>query len=127
MAADATPAPARRSLPLALMEDLRDLDLDMSLKEAAAVLYVAENDGISLSELRWVIRETPSTASRIVARLSGGLGDRPGLNLLWHSPWEVDSRVRCLHLTPVARELLARAWSRAGRDPRRDGLVLAPP
>ncbi|HYC05259.1 MAG TPA: MarR family transcriptional regulator [Azospirillaceae bacterium] len=110
-----TPQPRRgqRSLPLDLMEELRRLDEDMSLKEAAALLYVAENEGLSLSELRWVMRVTPSTVSRVVARLSDGLNGRPGLGLLEVGPWPSDARVRCVRLSAEARQLLGRVWRRA--------------
>ena len=114
MTADAqAPRRGQRSLPLDLMEELRRLDPDMSLKEAAALLYVAENEGISLGELRWVMRVSQCTVSRVVARLSQGLGGRPGLELLEVAPWPGDARVRCVQLTARARQMLARVWRRA--------------
>ncbi|AUN33136.1 hypothetical protein [Niveispirillum cyanobacteriorum] len=105
---------ARRSLPLELLERLRDLDRDVSLKEALALLYVAENDGISLSELRWIMRDTPSTVSRIICRLGAGLDGKAGLYLIEQSTWAHDARVRCLHLTQTAQLLLDSVWQQAG-------------
>lgn len=114
MPANRNEAPARRSLPLALLEKLRELDREISLKEALALLYVAENDGISLSELRWIMRDTPSTVSRIIGRLGAGLDGKPGLELIQQSTWPHDARVRCLHLTEVAQAMLDGVWQQAG-------------
>ncbi|QJE72453.1 hypothetical protein HHL28_04485 [Aerophototrophica crusticola] len=61
----------QRSTPLEVLELFREWDPDVSLKAACAFLYVAENEGISISELAFLLRTSLSTATRVVAALGG--------------------------------------------------------
>ncbi|MFM2041970.1 MAG: hypothetical protein RLY86_546 [Pseudomonadota bacterium] len=91
----------RKNTPLEVIELFRDWYPDASLKSACAFLYVAENEGISMSELAFLLKTSLSTATRIAAALSGG---RNGL--LEVRPWPGDGRVRTVHLSPRGRTLM---------------------
>ncbi len=90
----------QRSTPLEVLELFREWDPDVSLKAACAFLYVAENEGISISELAFLLRTSLSTATRVVAALGG-----PGSGLVEVRPWPSDGRVRTVHLSPFGRQM----------------------
>lgn len=93
----------RRSTPLEVIEMFRTWHPDVSIKTACAFLYVAENEGISISELAYLLKTSLSTATRIVAALA-----EPGKALLEVRPWPDDGRVRTVHLSGTGRDFMDR-------------------
>jgi len=94
-----------RSTPLEVLELFRTWDPEVSLKAACAFLYVAENEGLSISELAYLLRTSASTATRVVAQLASPSPEEPE-PLLEVRPWPGDGRVRTVHLGARGRELL---------------------
>src|SRR5215217_4375573 len=72
------PPVRRRSTILAAIEAFRRLDRGISLTNVLVFLYVAENEGLSVSELALASQLTSSTASRSVRSL-GRRGARGAL------------------------------------------------
>ena len=105
-----TPAAAlrRRNTGLDIMERLRAQGDGMTFNAMLVFMYVAENEGINVSDLARVCRMTEATASRSARAqgrksLAGSLP--PYLGLLELQPDPHDGRGRLLFLSDKGRDL----------------------
>jgi len=109
MSPASAPAPTRRrNAVLDTMERLRDLGDGMTFNAMLVFMYVAENEGINVSELAQICRMTEATASRSARALAapespGALPPSLGLVELRQDPF--DGRGRLLFLTAAGRRL----------------------
>jgi DNA-binding MarR family transcriptional regulator len=98
----------RRNTGLDIMERLRAQGEGMTFNAMLVFMYVAENEGINVSDLARVCRMTEATASRSARAqaapgVAGGLP--PHLGLLELRPDPHDGRGRLLFLSDKGREL----------------------
>lgn len=101
-------ASRRRNAVLETMERLRALGDGMTLNAMLVFMYVAENEGINVSELAQICRTTEATASRSARALAApdspaALPPALGLIELRQDPF--DGRGRLLFLTAGGRRL----------------------
>ncbi len=99
----------RRSPLLACLEALRTLDENMSLRAASALLYVSENDGISVTELAGVMGVNVAGVSRKLAYLAAL--DPPMVSYVVPD----DNRLRLAVLTPDGERVVARLQGLVGQ------------
>ena len=98
----------RRNSGLDIMERLRAQGDGMTFNAMLVFMYVAENEGINVSDLARVCRMTEATASRSArAQAAPGVpgGLPPYLGLLDLRPDPYDGRGRLLFLSDKGREL----------------------
>ena len=98
----------RRNSVLECLERCRRLVRPMSLSHVVIFLYVAENQGLNVTELADVCRTTTATASRTArALMAEGAMDAlpPFFGLLEAHPNPQDSKGRVLFLTKSGRRL----------------------
>lgn len=98
----------RRNTGLDIMERLRAQGDGMTFNAMLVFMYVAENEGINVSDLARVCRMTEATASRSArAQAAPGVpgGLPPHLGLLELKPDPYDGRGRLLFLSARGREL----------------------
>ena len=98
----------RRNTGLDIMERLRAQGEGMTFNAMLVFMYVAENEGINVSDLARVCRMTEATASRSArAQAAPGVpgGLPPHLGLLELRPDPYDGRGRLLFLSDRGREL----------------------
>src|SRR5262249_18572735 len=105
------PAMRTRSALLQAMHAFKALDIRLSLNEAIAFLYVAENEGLSAQEVADLAGMTQSTASRSLRALgpAGSPWSQPpavGLVEAFLNP--NDGRSHVVHLTARGREVRER-------------------
>ncbi|MBX7250048.1 MAG: MarR family winged helix-turn-helix transcriptional regulator [Caulobacteraceae bacterium] len=98
----------RRNAGLDIMERLRAQGDGMTFNAMLVFMYVAENEGINVSDLARVCRVTEATASRSARALAapgvqGALP--PSLGLLELRPDPYDGRGRLLFLSATGRKL----------------------
>lgn len=118
----------RRNSVLECLERCRRLSRPMSLSHLLAFLYIAENQGLNVTELADICRTTTATASRTArAMLEEGAMDAlpPFFGLVEARPNPRDSKGRVLFLTPAGErlrqeidELIDDAVPIMGRTPR---------
>ena len=92
----------RRNAVLQSLELFRALHPSISLTQVVAFFYVAENEGLSITELGDALSTTIATASRTARALyEEGRPSAlpPGLGLLESQPHPVIANARPLHLT----------------------------
>jgi DNA-binding MarR family transcriptional regulator len=97
-----------RNAVLEGLERCRRTAPQVSLGHIVALLYVAENEGLNITELGDVCRTTTATASRTArALMARTTADAlpPWLGLLEARPNPEDSKGRLLYLTPAGRAL----------------------
>ncbi len=97
----------RRNAVLDIMERLRGFGDGMTFNAMLVFMYVAENEGINVSELAQICRMTEATASRSARALASP--DSPGalppsVGLLELRPDPFDGRGRLLFLTAAGRK-----------------------
>ena len=102
------PVSRRRNAVLDSMERLRAIGEGMTFNAMLVFMYVAENEGINVSELAQICRMTEATASRSARALAppdapGALPPSLGLIELRQDPF--DGRGRLLFLTAAGRRL----------------------
>lgn len=98
----------RRNAGLDIMERMRAQGEGMTFNAMLVWMYVAENEGINVSDLARVCRITEATASRSARSLAapGSQGALPpSLGLLELRPDPYDGRGRLLFLTATGRKL----------------------
>ena len=100
--------PRRRNVVLDTMERLRAYGDGMTFNAMLVFMYVAENEGINVSELAQICRLTEATASRSARALAspdspGAMPPSLGLIELRQDPY--DGRGRLLYLTALGRKL----------------------
>ena len=98
----------RRNAVLECLERCRRLTRPMSLSHVVVFLYIAENQGLNVTELADVCRTTTATASRTArAMLDEGAMDAlpPYFGLVEAHPNPQDSKGRVLFLTKAGRRL----------------------
>ncbi len=98
----------RRNTLLACLERCRREVRPMSLSHLLAFLYIAENQGLNVTELADICRTTTATASRTArAMLVEGAMDalQPFFGLVEARPNPADVKGRVLFLTPAGRKL----------------------
>jgi len=100
--------PRRRNVVLESMERLRAYGDGMTFNAMLVLMYVAENEGINVSELAQICRLTEATASRSARALAspespGAMPPALGLIELRQDPY--DGRGRLLYLTAAGRKL----------------------
>jgi DNA-binding MarR family transcriptional regulator len=98
----------RRNCLLECLERCRRLSRPMSLSHVLAFLYIAENQGLNVTELADICRTTTATASRTArAMLVEGAADclPPYFGLVEARPNPQDSKGRVLFLTERGRLL----------------------
>jgi DNA-binding MarR family transcriptional regulator len=104
-----TPATMRRrNAGLDIMERMRAQGEGMTFNAMLVFMYVAENEGINVSDLARVCRVTEATASRSARALAapGTQGALPpSFGLLELRPDPYDGRGRLLYLTATGRKL----------------------
>jgi DNA-binding MarR family transcriptional regulator len=109
VAPDSNPvALRRRNAGLDIMERLRAQGDSMTFNAMLVFMYVAENEGINVSDLARICRMTEATASRSARALApaGVPGSLPpSLGLLELRPDPHDGRGRLLYLTTTGRKL----------------------
>jgi DNA-binding MarR family transcriptional regulator len=98
----------RRNAGLDIMERMRAQGEGMTFNAMLVWMYVAENEGINVSDLARVCRVTEATASRSARSLAapgtqGALPPSLGLLELRQDPY--DGRGRLLYLTATGRKL----------------------
>jgi len=101
----------RRNTVLAALEAMRQAQPGLSLTSVRVFLYVAENPGISVSELSQVCQVTDATASRVARGLAGPDIDHPlapSLDLVDFVSDERDPRQRSLRVSARGEVLVAR-------------------
>jgi DNA-binding MarR family transcriptional regulator len=91
---------------LEALELIREVTPKLGPVDQIALLYVAENPGISIAELAHVARVNMMTASRIARRLAGQ-GEGEGAGLVDIRPNPADARGLMLFLTPEGAALCA--------------------
>jgi len=97
-----------RNAVLDCLERCRRTAPQMSLGHIIALLYVAENEGLNITELGDICRTTTATASRTARALMGRTAPEaltPYLGLLEGRPNPEDSKGRLLYLTAAGRQL----------------------
>lgn len=96
------------STALAITQALLKINPRMSLRTAAALLTICENEGISQAELSYLMGEAPCAISRAIDELSRdveeGRGDDAGA-LVERRAWTQDARLRVVQLTPRGRAI----------------------
>ena len=98
----------RRNTGLDIMERLRAQGEGMTFNAMLVFMYVAENEGINVSDLARICRMTEATASRSArAQAAPGVpgGLPPSLGLLELHPDPHDGRGRLLYLSEKGRKL----------------------
>lgn len=98
----------RRNSCLAALELLRKAHASIQLNEVVAYLYIAENEGINVSELAQLAGFGSSLASRTARRLAAAGASHalaPALGLVELSVQGNDARGRVLTLSPDGRRL----------------------
>ncbi|MBP7339258.1 MULTISPECIES: hypothetical protein [Niveispirillum] len=95
------------STALAITQALLKINPRMSLRTAAALLTICENEGISQAELSYLMGEAPCTISRAVDELSRDLDEAEGETgpLVERRAWTQDARLRVVQLTPRGRAI----------------------
>lgn len=95
------------STALAITQALLKINPRMSLRTAAALLTICENEGISQAELSYLMGEAPCTISRAVDELSRDLDEAAGETgpLVERRAWTQDARLRVVQLTPRGRAI----------------------
>ena len=98
----------RRSAVLSALEQVRTLHPGVNLTQMLAWLYIAENEGLSVTELSLALGTTVATASRTVRVLYGeghseALGPSVGLVEPRRNPSIPHARL--LYLTPKGEQL----------------------
>jgi DNA-binding MarR family transcriptional regulator len=94
----------RRNSVLEALELIRETTPKLGPVDQIALLYVAENPGISIAELAHVARVNMMTASRIARRLAAN-GDGEGAGLVDIRPNPGDARGLMLFLTAEGEAL----------------------
>jgi DNA-binding MarR family transcriptional regulator len=98
----------RRNSVLECLERCRRQNRPMSLSHVLAFLYIAENQGLNVTELADICRTTTATASRTArAMLDEGAMDAlpPFFGLVEARPNPQDSKGRVLFLTTTGEQL----------------------
>lgn len=98
----------QRNTGLDIMERLRAQGEGMTFNAMLVFMYVAENEGINVSDLARICRMTEATASRSArAQAAPGVpgGLPPYLGLLELRPDPYDGRGRLLYLSDKGKEL----------------------
>jgi DNA-binding MarR family transcriptional regulator len=98
----------RRNSVLECLERCRRLVRPMSLSHVTVFLYIAENQGLNVTELADVCRTTTATASRTARALmvEGAMDSLPPFfGLVEAHPNPQDSKGRVLFLTKSGRRL----------------------
>jgi DNA-binding MarR family transcriptional regulator len=98
----------RRNSVLECLERCRRLARPMSLSHVTALLYIAENEGLNVTELAEICRTTTATASRTArALMAEGAIDAlpPFFGLVEAHANPQDSKGRVLFLTDQGRRL----------------------
>ncbi|MFV3129661.1 hypothetical protein ACM9HJ_18640 [Niveispirillum sp. KHB5.9] len=96
------------STALAMIQALLKINPRMSLRTAAALLTICENEGISQAELSYLMGEAPCTISRAVDELSRDLDEsHEGVTgpLVERRAWTQDARLRVVQLTDRGRAI----------------------
>lgn len=93
------------STALAITQALLKINPRMSLRTAAALLTICENEGISQAELSYLMGEAPCAISRAIDELSRDLDEGRGEAgpLVERRAWTQDARLRVVQLTPHGR------------------------
>jgi DNA-binding MarR family transcriptional regulator len=100
----------RRNSVLESLERCRRLRRPMSMSHVISLLYIAENQGLNVSELADICHTTTATASRTArALMAEGAMDAlpPYFGLVEARPNPADSKGRILFLTDAGRRLCA--------------------
>ncbi len=92
------------STALAIARALLTINPRMSLRTAAALLTICENEGISQAELAYLMGEAPCTISRAIDELSAGENEGAEAGpLVERKAWTRDGRLRTVQLTHRGR------------------------
>ena len=100
----------RRDTILQALENFRDLHPGLTLTHLVVLLYVAENEGVTLSELASVCRMSLATASRAARALTAPEEQDslpPHTPLLHVRPNPANSNGRVVRLSTQGRALIA--------------------
>lgn len=101
---------------LLLVEELRKIGADMPVSYVAALLRVAEEEGVSQTVLMRRIGSNKSTIQRIVNRLTDrGDGGAEGYGVAETRVAPHDARIRQVYLTPKGRRFVASLLRHLGR------------
>lgn len=103
-------ATRRRNTGLDIMERLRAQGEGMTFNAMLVFMYVAENEGVNVTDLARMCRMTEATASRSARALAtpetpSALPPSLGLLELRQDPY--DGRGRMVYLTPMGKSLAA--------------------
>lgn len=95
------------SRAILFLEELRKLDAELPAQIAAALLYIAQNEGITQQDCAAKLGASKSSIQRIFDRLSdkGGSGT-PGHRLIEVRVGEHDARLRQAFLTAQGRRFV---------------------
>lgn len=93
------------STALAITQALLKINPRMSLRTAAALLTICENEGISQAELSYLMGEAPCAISRAVDELSGDADEGEAGGLVERRAWTRDGRLRVVQLTQRGRAI----------------------
>lgn len=100
----------RRNTGLDIMERLRAQGEGMTFNAMLVFMYVAENEGVNVTDLARMCRMTEATASRSARALATANSPSalpPSLGLLELRQDPYDGRGRMVYLTPLGKKLAA--------------------
>jgi DNA-binding MarR family transcriptional regulator len=92
---------------LLIIEELRKHDPELPANQAAALLVIARQEGITQLRVSTLIGASKSQSQRIFDKLSDkGVNGRPGLGLIEVRVGNFDARERLAYLSPKGRRVV---------------------